>query len=34
LKNAIAEHISQNGQSLKETFGDVDQLEVDDDIAP
>lgn len=34
LKNAIAEHISQNGQSLKETLGDVDQLEGDDDIAP
>ncbi|GMV63743.1 MAG: hypothetical protein AMXMBFR74_29100 [Parvibaculum sp.] len=34
LKNAIAEHISQNGQSPKETLGDVDQLEGDDDIAP
>ena len=34
LKNAIAEHISQNGQSVKESLGDVDQFEVDDDIAP
>jgi DNA-binding IclR family transcriptional regulator len=34
LKNAIAEHISQNGQSPKETLGDVDPLEGDDDIAP
>ena len=34
LKNAIAEHIAQNGQIFKETLGDEDQLEVDDDIAP
>lgn len=34
LKNAIAEHISQNGQSLKQTLGNVDQIEDDDDTAP
>jgi len=34
LKNAIAEHISQNGQGFKETVDDEDQLEIDDDTAP
>jgi DNA-binding IclR family transcriptional regulator len=33
LRNAIAEHISQNDQSFGEALVDVDQIDVDDDIA-
>ena len=34
LKNAIAEHISENGQRYREAPGDVDHFDVADDIAP
>lgn len=34
LKNAIAEHISQNGQSFHEAHDGVNELEIDDNTVP